>query len=695
MIAYWKAELSVHRDSVRRRLPLLILLLVVVLAGVWGYGKYARLKPPLVSLLNTARRLQAMNDDRQGTLARLKQEGVGSLLQDAAQAEIDLRTLRRELGPILWLCPRLSWLPRIGDDLAAAPHLLDMGIELVSAGWWAGYGLAPLADAALSSSVSGDPLGQALPRLALARPHLLEANDAMARAQAAREAFAQAELLPQIGKRITQLDAYLPLARWGIQAMLVAPELLGADGQRTYLLVAQNNQELRPTGGFISGVGALRVERGQILSMELRDSYAIDQPGALAHPLPPEPLAKYMWAGALLLRDANWSPDFPSSAEVIASLYQQAQNVPALDGVIAADLNAVKLLVDALAPIRVPGYDAPLTGDNVMDILQQYWAAPVGAGTIEQQKTSDWWQHRKDIMGDLLKAIVSRVQSDPGALDLTRLAQAVKACMERKYVLTYFRNAELAAIAAENSWDGSLQDGADDYLMVIDANLGFNKVDAHIERRIEHSVDLRADPPRAEVILTYRNKSQDRGDSCQHEDLRGQTEYKVGSYEELTQGCYWDYVRVYTPAGSQLTSVEGAEEDVDVGAELGKSVWGTFFGLRPGQEKQLRFSYTLPGGMKKNSAYGLLVQKQPGITDAPLRLTCFLEDTDRAFVEPGEVKLEAGQASLETSLQTDARMVIGYRSSARSWLSLALAAIGLALALAGVGLRIHLAKAGR
>ena len=684
-----------YPDSVRRKLPLLILLLALILAGAWGYSKYARLRPPIASLLNLARHLQTLNDDRQGTLVRLKQEGIGSLLQDVAQAEGDLRTLRRELRPILWLCPRLAWLPRIGDDLAAVPHLLDMGIELVSAGWWAGYGLEPLTDLALKPSVGGDLLGQALPRLALARPHLLEAGDALARAQAARDAFAQAELLPQISKRLTQLDAYLPLARWGIQAMLAAPELLGADGPRTYLLIAQNNQELRPTGGFISGVGELRVERGKIRSVELRDSYAIDPPGALAHPLPPEPLAKYMWAGALLLRDANWSPDFPTSAEVIASLYQQAQSAPSLDGVIAADLNAVKLFVDALAPLKLPGYDAPLTGDNVMDILQQYWAAPVGAGTLEQQKTSDWWRHRKDIMGDLLTGIVNRVQSDPGTLDLARLAQVVKACMEEKHILAYFRNADLAAMAAENLWDGSLREGADGYLMVIDANLGFNKVDASIERRVEYSVDLRQDPPQAEVTLTYRNKSRDRGDPCRHEDLRDQTEYKVRSYEELTEGCYWDYVRVYTPAGSQLVSVEGAEGDVDVGAELGKSVWGTFLGLRPGQEKQLRFRYLLPGRMlAKDRPYSLLVQKQSGATDVSLRLTCLLGDTPRAFVEPAGAMLDAERASLETTLRMDALMVTAYESGARSWLPLALAAVGLMATLGGLGLRIYDAHKG-
>ena len=77
---------------------------------------------------------------------------------------------------------------------------------------------------------------------------------------------------------------------------------LGADGPRTYLLLAQNNDELRATGGFISGAGHVTIDRGKITSLILKDSYAVDtwdQP----HPEPPGPLRKYMATDLWVLRD--------------------------------------------------------------------------------------------------------------------------------------------------------------------------------------------------------------------------------------------------------------------------------------------------------------------------------------------------------------------------------------------------------
>ena len=58
-----------------------------------------------------------------------------------------------------------------------------------------------------------------------------------------------------------KLDALLPLAQVGVDAALAAPEALGQNGPRTYLILAQNEDELRPTGGFISGAGRMTLDQ--------------------------------------------------------------------------------------------------------------------------------------------------------------------------------------------------------------------------------------------------------------------------------------------------------------------------------------------------------------------------------------------------------------------------------------------------
>ena len=102
------------------------------------------------------------------------------------------------------------------------------------------------------------------------------------------------------------------MLRQGFSALTVAPQLLGMDRPRTYLVLALNEDELRPGGGFITGVGEIRVQAGKVITMTFRDSYAVDdftQP----YPDPPEPMRRYMGLDLLVLRDSNWSPDFPTA----------------------------------------------------------------------------------------------------------------------------------------------------------------------------------------------------------------------------------------------------------------------------------------------------------------------------------------------------------------------------------------------
>ena len=139
-------------------------------------------------------------------------------------------------------------------------------------------------------------------------------------------------------------------------------------------MLAENNDELRPTGGFISGAGHARLNKGQIEEIKLGDSYAVDnfeQP----HPEPPTALRELMGADLLLLRDSNWSPDFPTSALVARALYAQDRGI-ATDGAIALDMEAVRLLVEALGPLQMPGTQQQITGENTIAALKEAWESP-------------------------------------------------------------------------------------------------------------------------------------------------------------------------------------------------------------------------------------------------------------------------------------------------------------------------------
>jgi len=195
---------------------------------------------------------------------------------------------------------------------------------------------------------------------------------------------------------LARLDKYTPWLETALDAALVAPSLLGGDGPRTYLVIAQNNHELRATGGFISGVGELRVDKGVIVSLGFDDSYAVDNL-EVAHELTPPNFQWTLYGELWFFRDANWDPDFPTSARRAMEIYERDRGVKA-DGVIALDLEGLRLLLEAVGPIAVEGIEEKVTGANVNQVLQEQWGRP------GESDPRDWWLHRKDFMGQIAAA---------------------------------------------------------------------------------------------------------------------------------------------------------------------------------------------------------------------------------------------------------------------------------------------------
>ena len=561
----------------------------------------------------TAARLALADLDRlQALAAGGSPAPLPAARSDLAALETHLTATRSAGWPFLWLAPKLGWLPRYGPTLAAAPALLEMAIELAGGGREALDALAPLTDK-LGGGQGGDLLVEALPVISAAAPQLKDAEARLALAQALRAHLAGSggDLHPRLAEQLPRLDRLLPLARAGLQAAQVAPALLGADGPRTYLILAQNNHELRGTGGFISGAGTVRLEGGRITDLKLGDSYSVDdltQP----HPAPPQAMTEQMGIQLLTLRDSNWSPDFPESGEVARALFEQDRGV-ATDGAIALDLEAVRLLVAALGPLQVPGVDQPVTGANVLDWMKRSWTAPQNAsGTAAEAATSDWWLKRKDFMGELMGAALTKLQGG-GDLNVSALAPALVTMLEGRHLQVAVDDPALAKIMAEQGWDGALRPPkASDFLAVVDANVGFNKTNAAVAEAIAYRVEPVNDGLEATLTLTYTHTAPPGAESiCDRTPRYGD------SYDALINRCYWDYLRVYAPAGSELLTTEGLNRTVTEQGERGTTVFAGNFSLRPGDQHVVTLRYRLLADIP-TSPYNLFVRKQAGTLAPPL-----------------------------------------------------------------------------
>jgi len=617
--------------------------------------------------LNDVKHLIADRGAKQDGAYPLDVAGARMALRRASQ---ELDAVHRHAAPFLALAPYLEWLPGYGGDIAAAPRLLEMGRALLDANLILLDGLAPLLEQLSqdAAALPNGPLPLILTALSDAAPQLTRAEARLSQAEAQWEQIQGKQLSPRLVEQLAPFARSLPLLRAAVQLALVAPPLLGIDGPRHYLILAQNEDELRPTGGFISAAGLLTFEHGRIVTLKFDDSYTVDDLSK-PYPAPPDVLQRIMLADLWLFRDVNWSPDFPTSARIAADFYAYGQGV-AVDGVIALDQKALQYLLEGLGAVTIAESGEVVDADNVLEVLRAHWAPVHGQGLTEE-----WWKQRKSFLGDLAEAMRRKFESAPGSLNWLALAQAVERALGEKHILLYSTQPEVAGVLNRAGWDGSIQPWKGDYLMVVDANVGFNKASALVTKRIEHTVTLdTAGGAEAQVRLTYHHHGEPR------RECRPEIRYDP-VYAQMMQRCLWNYVRLYLPAEATLLSAprvavpaeemlsgEATDGEVDTEpAEGGKQALGLLFVLPPQEDAILEYHYRLSGGLAAHQIgadtwrYDLLVQKQPGSDGTVVRINVQLPAGGRMVHSiPTPEAIAGDQITYQTELQRDWQLSLTY-----------------------------------
>lgn len=404
-------------------------------------------------------------------------------------------------------------------------------------------------------------------------------------------------------------------------------DVLGFAGARRYLVIVQNNHELRPTGGFIAAVGDVVVENGRVASMEFEDSYRIFRRG-YRYPDPPAPLKRYMNTPMLVFRDANWSPDLPTSARLLSSLYA-GDTGRQVDGVVTVDLRAVELFLEAIGPLEIDGASEPLTAANVVEQLKQMWAEPASVDatvdTDDRKELGAWWRQRKAFIPAVANAALARLHGDD--VPLAALAAAGHQALYERAIQVWTPQPELAGLLAYLGWDGGMRpEQKADYLALVDSNVGFNKADMVIERSLGYRVEW-PDGPDAPAVatatVTYTHTLAADVGECVASPEYGK------DYDAMAARCYFDYVRLYTPEGSRLLEVSGVQEGTaeERMGEAGTRLFAGYFSVPPGESHTVTFRYRLPASLGPDG-YRLAVQRQAGTGPLPLEVNVGGQETD-------------------------------------------------------------------
>lgn len=431
-----------------------------------------------------------------------------------------------------------------------------------------------------------------------AQIELAQADEEVSKARALSSGEEFQKNLPGIlRERVNSLTgkmlAYEDVIKKGRASALLLPEIIGLNGKKTYLILLQNNMELRPGGGFIGSFARLGFEGGKLKKLEVNDVYAAD--GQLKiHVEPPKEIKDDLGQKDWYLRDSNYEPDFPTNARQAEWFYTK-ETGESVDGVIALDVSALENLLQVVGPLDLADYNEKVTSENLFE----------KAITHAEQGFFPGSQEKKTFLTALTLELFNKIfflpkQNWPG------IVGALGISLQEKHFNVYLEDPKLFSYLNSQGWTGAMPTGLTkndneviDFLAPVEANLGANKANYYIDRSYKLETAIGKDGEISHKLkISYTNRSP--GDTW-------------------PGGLYKNRFRIYLPLGTKLTEAKWAGEDITKDVmnftDYGRSGFSMLVKLEAKTQKELILSYQLPENLKfvNNLAkYQLNVVKQAG-----------------------------------------------------------------------------------
>ncbi len=394
--------------------------------------------------------------------------------------------------------------------------------------------------------------------------------------------------------------------------------LLGDEVPHRYLVLFQNNHEIRATGGFIGSYMILELNDGRIEKMETKDVYQSD--GQLSTYVE-APAGIDQVADRLYMRDANYDPDFPAAAQELMWFLEESRG-PSVDTVIAIDQTVVESLLDLLPPVRFPSVPFQIRSDNFNDLMSFYTEAKLSDSITPKQLLFDFIP----VFKDQLK----------GFADFQAFFSMAQNLFDAGHVQAYSKDIKVQDFFTQMGIDGSLAqlNGSTDYLSVISTSVGGNKSDAYINANYEHQTLIDKNGRIENQLTIQKTHTWGEEELSKFESLIDR--YGTGALNReslmfiMGEGPNKDYMRVYVPRGSELLSAEGIDlGEVRYFEEENYSIFAFNYPLvEPGSTEQITLSYELPFrlGLKPADHYRFIAQKQAGLENIQLKKSLNLDE---------------------------------------------------------------------
>ncbi|MBI4036523.1 DUF4012 domain-containing protein [Candidatus Daviesbacteria bacterium] len=356
------------------------------------------------------------------------------------------------------------------------------------------------------------------------------------------------------------------------------PEVVGTTGPKSYLVVLQNNTELRPSGGLITAISRIDFLDGKLKKIDNQKVSELDEKLKL-NIEPPKELKQDLGLTSWSLQDAGWEGDFPTAARQVAYIYTKATGEK-IDGVVAIDLVALEEL------LNITGLSVEDLADNALTSKDQNYFVKLEEG------------------------LLNKLFFVPN-INWLGIVNSLGQSFEKKHTMVYFADTKLFSFLISQNLAGAFPRPAvkdkkmADFLAILEANVGGNRVNFYVARKYSLETSIGSEGQISHRLkLTYINSS------------------KTAVWPA---GTYKNRVRFYAPFGSQLLRVLWGSQDitkeVSSFADYGRSGYSFVLLLAPTEEKALVLDWQLPDKIQfieGEATYRLDVVKQAGTNDDPL-----------------------------------------------------------------------------
>lgn len=371
------------------------------------------------------------------------------------------------------------------------------------------------------------------------------------------------------------------------------PDLLGLNQRKRYIILLQDNGEIRSTGGFISNYAIIAVENGQIRELYTDDIYnaqaIIKLKGKVYRT--PASMLKGLSGVSFSFPLVNWDPNLDNTLLSSEQFVYDLGKGNSLDGIITLDTVFIQRLLDKWGGIEVPGENELINSENFYPrVFKEY-----SNGLVSESRPSVF-------LTDFFNTVITKIFSNK-IMDNKDVYEVVKNSIDEKHILFSFKNLPAQSYLNENGWVSNLDQKFASAPIDIDWNWGGNKANLYIKKN--HTLNIQI---KDEKTIDYTYQITIENDS---------------EKQEFPQGEYKNYIRIYIPYNAELTSLRGlTDSNYSVYLEDGYKVVAGWFNIPIQKTLTLEIKYRL-NKINESSYFPLLktdtnyqmninIFKQPG-----------------------------------------------------------------------------------